>query len=303
MSIDNFLNLDGWVEDKEAVQTVLKSLKTPYFGDIIPIKGTGRGKITLLHKAVEKVAGYFYIYLQEIGDCVANAQAGAITSLSAIEIFNGDMESFGGIIAPEPIYGDGRHLIGKDQISGDGLVSAWACQATQKYGTVVQGKYGNIDLTKYSGARAREWGSRKGVPQELKQFQKNHLVKTFTQINSYEEAIDAIASGYPIVFGAQAGFSTVRDKYGFARRAENWSHSQYIISADDTTRPGLLVVNSWGKNWISGPKRYEQPDGTYWITPEDANYIFRQGDSWAISSYDGFPVKKFNLKRWGGIKS
>lgn len=302
MDINNFLQLGGWVDDRKAVDTVLQSLHTPYFGDITPIRGTGRGKITLLHQAVEKVAGSFYIYLQEIGDCVANAQAGAITSLSAIEIFNGDLESFGGIIAPEPIYGDSRHLIGRDQISGDGSISAWACQATQKYGVVVQGKYGNIDLTTYSGARARDWGSRKGTPEALKQYQKLHLVKTFSQIKTYEQAIDAIASGYPIVFGAQAGFSTVRDKYGFARRAEDWSHSQYIISADDTDRPGLLVVNSWGRNWISGPKRHGQPDGSYWITPEDANYIFRQGDSWAISAYDGFPVRKFNLRKWGGGK-
>lgn len=90
----------------------------------------------------------------------------------------------------------------------------------------------------------------------------------------------------------------LRDVNGFAKRGTPWGHSQYMLSFCDTgSHPGILVVNSWSEKWIKGPKKYpDQPEGTYFITPEDANFIFRQGDAWAISSYNGFPIRSLNLR-------
>jgi hypothetical protein len=58
-------------------------------------------------------------------------------------------------------------------------------------------------------------------------------------------------------------------------------------------RPGGLIQNSWGPSWISGPKRHEQPDGSFWATPEAIENMLQDwGDCFAFSSYVGHPEKK-----------
>ena len=71
-----------------------------------------------------------------------------------------------------------------------------------------------------------------------------------------------------------------------------------ILGVDDEyKRPGVLVQNSWGRNWISGPKRNNQPDGSFWVDAEEIERrILSQGDSWAFSGYEGFKPRKLNTR-------
>jgi hypothetical protein len=56
------------------------------------------------------------------------------------------------------------------------------------------------------------------------------------------------------------------------------------------------VVNSWGPNWVSGPKRHNQPDGSFWCDADTLErYILSANDSWAYSNFNGFPPQKLNL--------
>ena len=66
---------------------------------------------------------------------------------------------------------------------------------------------------------------------------------------------------------------------------------------DDYRRPGVLVVNSWGRHWVDGPKRHDQPDGTFWCDADVLErQILREQDSWAFGDYEGFPPKKLDLR-------
>tara|TARA_R110000868_G_scaffold228799_2_gene481762 strand:- start:833 stop:1066 length:234 start_codon:yes stop_codon:yes gene_type:complete len=65
-----------------------------------------------------------------------------------------------------------------------------------------------------------------------------------------------------------------------------------FIGVDDAhRRPGLCCMNSWGPNWISGPKRHNQPDGSGWVDAETCDRMLRvQPDSYAVSGFVGFPA-------------
>ena len=70
-----------------------------------------------------------------------------------------------------------------------------------------------------------------------------------------------------------------------------------IIGMDDTgRRPGGLLLNSWGPDWISGPKRLGQPEGSFWVDADIIDRMLAQEDSFAPSSYFGYPKQELDYK-------
>jgi len=64
-------HLGGWIDDKKAVEEVMKTLPFPVVGDCNDvIKDTGKGKTVLLYKYVEEILGKFNVRRQAIGDCL-----------------------------------------------------------------------------------------------------------------------------------------------------------------------------------------------------------------------------------------
>lgn len=253
-----------------------------------------------------------YVYCLEIEDdhsficngycvhnCVSMGTAQAVNLLKATEIvLSGEFEEWIASTSTEDIYGGSRIQIGNGQLGyGDGSIGAYAAEYVNKYGTLIRKKYGDIDLTIYSGQRAREWGSpRKGTPEILLPYAKEHIVKTITQVRTYEEARDAICNGYPVTVCSNYGFSSTRDSDGFASSQGTWPHCMVFGGADDGfKRPGLLCINSWGK-WNSGPTRHEQPEGSFWIDASICNRMLGANDSWAFSNFDGFKPQELNLR-------
>ena len=268
------------------------------------IKGSGKGKTALLYKYVEKlIGGPLKPRTQEIGDCTSFGTATPVDCVKATEIvIHGDFEEWVAPTATEDIYGGSRVLIGRGQLgSGDGSIGAWVAQYVQKYGTLLKQKYGQYDLSVYSGNRASNWGYN-GVPKELLEIAKLHPIKTISRIDTVEQARDALANGYAINVCSNWGFSSTRDRDGFAAPQGSWAHSMGIIAVDDASvgiyggrqRPGALIMNSWGL-WNSGPKRLDQPDGSFWVDYEVLEQMLREGDSWAFSDYVGFQPKELNL--------
>jgi hypothetical protein len=286
----------GWVKDPVAVDEVLGGLRHPVFGvAAAPLQDSGKGKVVLLYKALEKVMGRFPVHEQTIGDCVSHGHGLGIDVLSAVQILAGSSEEWKGETSTEVIYAGSRVEVGKGQLGrGDGSIGAWAAKAvSETIGTVVRGKYASIDLTTYSGKRAQQWGMpRAGVPDELEPAAREHPVKTVSLVRTYEEARDAIANGYPVAVCSNQGFSSRRDESGFARAQGSWSHCMVWTGVDDAvSRPGVLNNNSWGPNWINGPKRHDQPDGSFWIDADVVNRMLRSNDSFALSGYLGFPAQ------------
>jgi C1A family cysteine protease len=140
------------------------------------------------------------------------------------------------------------------------------------------------------------------VPSKLLEIAKQHKIKTVSLVKTYEECRDALANGFAVTIASNQGFSNTRDNEGFAQPEGEWPHQMCLLGVDDAgqdcskNRPGVLVVNSWGK-WNSGPKRLGQPDGSFWVDAEVIEErVLSDGDSWAYSDYDGFPKKEINLE-------
>lgn len=254
-----------------------------------PIVGTGAGKVVLLHKVVEKVRGSFVNRVQRIGDCVSFGTAGALEASYACDIaFRNEPEQFADV-ATEWIYGTSRVLVGKGRLgNSDGSVGAWAAKAVLNHGNLFRQKYGKHDLSTYSGQRAKSWGHR-GLPLKLEEIADLYPVPSMPPAcRNYSEFCDAIANGYGVMICSNYGFSDKRDANGFARRSGRWAHCMYGHACDDVFKwPGGLIQNSWPASWISGPKRHDQPDGSFWAHAEDIDGMLRQGDSFIMPGLNG----------------
>lgn len=284
----------GWTPNPREVDRVLRTLPTPRFFTAA-CRDTGKGKTVLLHEPLAKLLGTFPVHKQEIGDCVSHGWGLGVDVLKAVEIVvNAENEQFLAETATEFLYHCGRVDQGGGQLGEeDGSLGAWQAKAVQEQGTVARLKYGDVDLTSYSGRRAKEWGSpRAKIPADVDATGREHPVKTVSLVSTYEEARDAIANGYPVPVCSMQGFAETRDADGFARPQGQWAHCMLFLAVDDSgRRPGLLCMNSWGPDWINGPTRLNQPPGSFWVDAATADKMLRNRDSFAISAYAGFPAR------------
>lgn len=64
-------------------------------------------------------------------------------------------------------------------------------------------------------------------------------------------------------------------------------------------RPGLLCLNSWGPDWVNGPKwPADQPNGSFWVDSKTVDAMLANEDSFAISGFVGFPFRELNHGDW-----
>lgn len=284
---DGFL---GSKRDPEDVDKLLGELPHPLFGAAAhSLSGSGKGKIALLYKSVQKFDPTFgYHEQQTVGDCVSHATRNAVDVTRCHEIVGGQREEFLLRGATEAIYG-------ARGFSGEGMTGSTAARFVhQNGGILLRKKYGDVDLSVYNGRLGASWGGR-GIPSVLTEEGKKHQVKTISLIKTVEEARDAIANGYAIAVCSDYGFSSRRDKYGIAKRSGSWNHGMAWVAMDDThevyNETLFLIQNSWGV-WNGGEKRHDQPDGSFWIRESDAAGMLSQDGSWVFSDVDGFPARK-----------
>ena len=292
---------DGWIDNPAAVEETMNDLPFPVFQDVWqPLKDTGKGKCVLLYDFIKRASGgKFPARKQTVGDCVAQGAAYAVDAVKSVDIIiNKEFEEWVAETATEDIYAGSRVQIGGGRLRGDGSIGAWAARYVNEYGALPRGKYGNVDLTTYSGSKARSWGrTGAGVPKSLIPKAKQHPILTVSKVTTYEEVRDLISNGYAVTIASNQGFSSRRDSEGFAAPKGNWAHQMCILGVDDKyKRPGVLVQNSWGR-WNAGPKRHNQPDGSFWVDADEIeNRILKKGDSWAFSGYEGFKPRKLNTR-------
>lgn len=63
-----------------------------------------------------------------------------------------------------------------------------------------------------------------------------------------------------------------------------------ICGVSDGQSKRALLLNSWGKYWISGPKWIgDEPDGSFWISKRDTEKILSYNDAYAILPIPGVP--------------
>jgi hypothetical protein len=224
-----------------------------------------------------------------VHNCVSHSTRNAIDVTRAVEIdVHSDRESWIARGATEAIYGARGH-------AGQGMSCARAAEFVSKYGGVLVRKNykGIVDLSKYDGNLGAGWGGR-GLPDKVIDLANDHQIKTVSLVRTIEEARDALANGYGISVCSMYGFSSTRDKKGFAKPQGQWAHAMAWIACDDTGKePAFLVQNSWGK-WNSGghPEWGLIPDGSFLITSDVAAGMLNGNAAYAFSNFDGFPVQK-----------
>lgn len=272
--------------------------------------GSGKGETRLLYRDYREVHGFSYVPRDQGNSpsCVGHAAAAAVDFLAAVEIHFGNRERAppGGASA-SAIYGLSRVEIGGlAPGSGGGSLNIWAVRALNEYGAVAQLNYRLLgyDLRTYQPARADYFGE-VGLPTSLERVSYAHPILDYLKIKSYEECRAALAQGSPVIVGSNQGFGAgklVRDKDGFltppkGRRRKpaagsRWLHSMVVIAVADEGRKGVLILNSWGPNWVEGPLRFgDEPKGSFWCDWKVIDGMLLQGDSYALYNFQGWPIR------------
>jgi len=241
----------------------------------------------------------------QVGSCVSFGWGRGINDLILIGVAAGDGDYPGQPVATEPIYGGSRVEVGGGRIRGDGSVGAWAGQwVSQRGGVLFRKVYGQYDLTTYSEQRCRQWGAT-GVPDDLEPEAKKHPVQSVALVKTAEEAWSAIGNGYPVPVCSNVGFqSPLRN--GFCEPSGTWAHCMVIRGrfVHPTRGSCFVIQNSWGDYLkasqqnrmieVQGGQPVELPEGCFATTAAVVDLIVKQGDSFAISGFKGFPRRKID---------
>tara|TARA_R110000824_G_scaffold808_1_gene4925 strand:+ start:9244 stop:10164 length:921 start_codon:yes stop_codon:yes gene_type:complete len=279
----------GSVCDPEDVAKLMGELPMPVFGAAAHhLQSSGDGKKSLPFKSVLKFdSGFGPCERQTTGDCVAHATRNAVDITRAVEIdIDSQKEDFVARGATEGIYQSRGHR-------GQGMTCSEAARYVhQNGGILIRKNYGDVDLSRYNSTL----GANHRIPDNIYEDEaQKHQVKTVSSIRTVEEAKDALANGYSVSVCSGYGFSSRRDKNGIAKRSKGWNHAMAWIGCDDSREAHretlFLVQNSWGV-WNSGPKRLDQPDGSFWIREKDARGMLSGGGAWVFSNVDGFPSRE-----------
>ena len=290
----------GWRRDPEAVRAVKAALPFKAFADT----PAGQDDAPLpdhayLWQAYRKLKGHNPPGKDQgqVGSCVSFGTNSAIERTMAVDIAVRGRPNEFKFIAEEVTYAGSRVEVGRNKISGDGSVNAWAAQFVQRYGVVSREKHGRHDLTGYDERRCREWGFR-GVPDDLEPLARDHPVEDFTQVRAWEEAKKALASGHGIAIASNQGFGQRRDSRGVCKPLGNWNHSMCLdgYHTDEQGREYGHIDNSWGDDFFAGPVGWGDPGPSgFWAEARVVDRMLRQGDSWAFSAVKGFPTRRIKL--------
>lgn len=296
----------GWLPpSKRSVRNFIRRNPRSYLSQQVSRRfiGSGKNQTVLLHKYLAQALGSeVKPHYQKGPDCVGQAYGLGVDILAATQVYAlGLRERFVGKVSTETIYAGSRYEIGykvhgnSKILRGGGSRGIYAAEFLRDYGCLVRKRYGEIDLTEYNVGFANEWG-KEGVPDELEPISRLHPVQSFALVRSYADCRDAISNGYPVIFCSSRGFNPNcqkcnpggRDSEGFLNPCGTWYHAMLGLAVDDTKRPGILIQNSWGSNWVKGPTRLFQPPGSFWADAEVIDGMCKQNDSFAISNLFGF---------------
>ena len=238
----------------------------------------------------------------QIGSCVSFGFAGAIetTLASQAALKRGPAQIAVPDVVQEVIYGGSRVDAngGRVPFNGDGSTGAFAVKWLSTGGIIARGKYGVHNLEAYSVDLCRKWGQQ-GVPSDIKPECVKNLCK-YALVRSADEARKALQQGYAISVCSSQGFNQTRDSEGFLQPQGTWMHCMFIAGYRGGDRKGFLIVNSWGADWVRGPKGSfsDIPDGSFWAEPSVVDRMLKQEDSFAISGVGGFARSKIKPEDW-----
>lgn len=268
---------------------------------------TAAGKLVTPWVAVEKTyPGCWPASAQERGDCVSHSQRNAMLTTLVGEVVAGLPDAVSGkteeapkvspeaqrdgVLSTEAIYRNRGHR-------GDG----WSCSAAarvavQTTGAVLRRDYPGIaDLTKYNS----RFAGGAADASERDAFDDNKF-REATEVSTFDAIRDLLNRGFGVSSCGSEGFASERNEDGVSRRSGSWAHAMAYIGADDRAEthskyggPLVLVLNSWGTRWNSGPRTVrgttlEIPQGSFWAKWSDVS----RRDCYAIAGLNGWQRKE-----------
>lgn len=309
--------LSGWREDRSEVSRICSTLPMPMF-----MNGQPRGTDPVcLYEIYREIAGGDDLGVQLIGDCVSWGTKHLNDYVQCTEIkreINLLQEALAGdelakavqaklygfeMTSSEVIYGLSRVEVGGERGSySDGSVGAWAAKALAKYGSLSYKALGRLGLEdKYSGKRAKSWGAT-GLPDNLEPEAYKHIVGTTSLVTSFQDLAHLIENGYGVAICSNVGFenggrgsTTLRDSKGFATPRGQWNHCMFA-SAVRYDRPGACIINQWPLEAFDGPLDLNQPKNSFWADERVIDQMLKQGDSWTLSGYQGYPLRPLTYR-------
>lgn len=276
----------GWVEDRDGVNRVLATLPLPVFAaGAAHLMGEAPTDV-YLYKAWKDVNGGSYpsYVAQAIGDCTSFGTGHGIDLLACIQIaLDKKAEAFKETCT-EALYGEGRELANMLG-GGDGCYGGAVAKAANQYGVTTREQVGA-----YSGQRAKQWGAR-GTPAEVKAQGKDHPVQTISLVSSWGELQACLANGYPVTVCSNQGFDMRRNAKGICAPQGSWAHCMMICGIMYVGTPDecAVIANSWGDNAFSGPTPNDMPPFAFAAKRAVVERMLMGRDSWALSSFVGFP--------------
>jgi hypothetical protein len=283
----SFDHLCGWVppSTEQIIETV-NALPYPKFAQAAPHLMGEVATDMYLYKAWKDVLGQYPAYIaQQIGDCTSFGGGHAVDLLETIQIAIGKKAESYKETCTEAIYGIGREIAGMLG-GGDGCYGGAIARAVSEVGTVSREVVGP-----YSGNRAKTWGGRGGVPEDVKSKCKDHKIKTTSMVDSWDELVAAISNGYPVTVASNQGFTMTRNSKGICEASGSWAHQMMICGIMYVGTPDecAVIAQSWGPNVPDGPTPNDMPNNTFGARKSVVTRMIAGQDSYAMSSFDGYP--------------
>jgi hypothetical protein len=300
------LPFTGWVDDQDQVRSVIATCRHPVFAQ------TPAGQIAEIPDHVYQwdlvrvaINRQLVRNQGQIGACTAFGAVGATEYQQCVRIVAALKASqpppeFADL-AQEVTYSISRVQVMHGQLRGqDGATGAAAAQACRDYGVCPRGAYGSADLTSYSESRCRQYGDHGCAPEVLAEAAK-HKVGSISPVRTTEALRKGLAQFYTATIASNVGFGTrgpwTRDADGCLRASGTWSHQMIVVGyAKHPTRGWLYCIqNSWGPNWVGGPRGAgNPPDGSFWCDERTMQRILDAQDSWFFDGIGGFEARKLD---------
>jgi hypothetical protein len=318
--MSQFPNLTGWVRNDEAIDAFCQTLsarspngqvafgaaKSEFKGTWKRLAERGSSGVFLQDAEMILFGRYLPADSQARGTCVSRGTFRACQDSYFHSLTIAAQIGTPAMLCFEPIYGGARVNIGRGNLGySDGAYGAYAAQWVHDYGLLPRGKYGQWDLSKAREDLAVDWGNPgRGVPRELIEQSKGHLVASCFQCQTLDDVADAIACGYGVAFCCNSlwqipdGQSTRRDADGMCRPVTGGAHCEEVrgIFIDHKGRLCFLRQNSWGDYPRGGRLRLkdgrelELPPGSYGAFADDMQRAMASsgGDVWAFGGIQGW---------------
>ena len=293
----------GWVDSPDYVNRVVATFRNPFFGDAAKtIIEADQDKDALLWLCHKKVTGKAWLAHDQNGTgcCVGEGFSTAVEILTAVGIIiNNEAHEYHDISA-SAVYALSRE-VGNYLVNNDGSTGADAAKSLMEYGCISCDEAGDDNRTNPKHAQtAKKWG-KSGLSADLKRLAAAHKIRSAARVRTPEEVRAALINGYPVPICSSVGFEPFRrNDQGLCKPGGSWPHCMCIVGyrAD---RKHFLVLQSWGESVPPGPKSMpvgysadDQPNCSFWIDWNTCQRIVSSGESYALSSFDGYPARNID---------